>query len=251
VAIGYEKAGVMRPGIPVICGDRNPPDSIPDYAHKVKSELFMLGRDFDYKTANNRLELRIDNHILEMPLPAMPGAHQMENLACAVSAFWCLLGESMMSKDGWKEGIDKARVPGRLSRSANDARFVLDVGHNPAAAEVVARYLESNRSGRVFCVLGMLRDKDAVEVVRKLSDSVDYWLCAGIPGSRGQSGKELEEKMGESPGASPVTVHVGVPEAVAEAAVLANDEDLILVFGSFQTVSLAMKTLARDGRSDL
>jgi dihydrofolate synthase/folylpolyglutamate synthase len=143
-------------------------------------------------------------------------------------------------------------VAGRLQTHPDDPRVLVDVGHNPLAAEVVARTLCAWKQRAKICVLAMLRDKDASEVARLLDPHTEHWFCAGLAGERGRSGAELAELVSQVVGTSKVSVFESVSEALVAAILgcddapgedeVADDLDLILVFGSFHTAAEALNT---------
>ncbi len=243
-AIGLEKAGIMRPGAPVICGDREPPQSVTMQAGQLGARLLVLGEDFDWTLAGSKVCLTVGQDQLQFTAPAMPGQHQLDNLATSVTALHSLLTERLKLCGEWKSAPGCVRLPGRLTGSSSDKRFILDVGHNPMAAGVVAAHLFSLSYKRVVCVLGMLKDKDAAGVVRILDAVVDNWFCAGLEGTRGQSGAELAKIVSESLPGTDVSAFEKVSAAITGARDLAKNDDLVLVFGSFETVGAAMRELA-------
>jgi dihydrofolate synthase/folylpolyglutamate synthase len=240
-SIGFEKAGIMRNGIPVICGDRNPPDSVLEHAESIQAHLRLLGREFDYLSRDRMMNLKLGQKRMTLPVPAMNGTHQRDNLATAIAAIHFLDSKLLKRKWAWKKVIPELHVPGRLYRLPSDPRFVVDVGHNPHAAIAVSRFLAAGTHQQVYCVLGMFRDKDTAGVAKLLDAEVDQWLCAGLPGPRGQTGKKLASKISNTAEKTEVSVFKNVAQAVVRAKELAGEKDLVLVFGSFETAAEAMR----------
>ena len=242
-SIGTEKAGIMRAGIPLICGDRDPPSSIFTKAETLHSRVAVLGRDFHVSGQNGKQVLNLGTECLGIPGPPMAGRHQVDNLATAVAAVHSLLPGALEDSHRWRQAVQATRLPGRMSPSQFDRRVILDVGHNPMAAEAVATQLSSRPSGAVHCVIGMLKDKDVENVARFLGGVVDHWYCAGLEGERGQSGSDLACRISKAVPEAGIREFDSVAHALAEAGRVAGEDELILVFGSFQTVALAMRWL--------
>ena len=246
-SIGFEKAGIMRPGIPVTCGQPDPPRSIVAHAEKLGASLSVAGRDFHVEAAGEYLAYRDRYGALDVPQPPLPGAHQVTNLAAAIAALRRVAPDILNDGHDWKSAISRLRLPGRLSPHPADRRLILDVGHNPAAAGVMALHLHGHGRRRTHAVMGMLADKDAEGVARTLSPDICRWYCCGLGGSRGQQGRALATRIRKAvPGimaAQFQDVATGLDHARKEA----GPEDRILVFGSFETVSAALRILDGNG----
>ncbi len=189
------------------------------------------------------LEWRLGANCRALPRPPMQGGHQADNLAVALAALHAVFGEWPEQDAGIRRGIAAARVPGRLERFDRDRRILLDVGHNPLAARAVREFLQAHPADRRHCVLGMLADKDAEGVARELDQAIDTWWCAGLPGTRGQTGEQLAERLGRGGLRGEVRALTGVADALDEARAAAGPDDNVLVFGSFETVGAAMRHL--------
>jgi dihydrofolate synthase/folylpolyglutamate synthase len=252
--IAREKAGIIRAGKPVVIGDRDPPASLLECAAESGAPTLILGRDFDHTIGD--AEWRYSGpgvQAASLPFPPLPGVHQLDNLATAVTATLQLLPANGEARGSMADGIRSVRLPGRLQTWPADCRLLLDVGHNPMAAAAVADYLADQDSGDHSCVLGMLEDKDVEGVVGALSGQVCRWFCAGLAGERGQSGAELARRVSqclpsdEGRHAS-VQSFVDVKAALVAAREWQSGPGRVLVFGSFHTVADALSALER-GRS--
>lgn len=249
--IGREKAGIMRPGRPVVLGDADPPASVLASAAEVGSELWCLGRDFSLRRRGSRSELDIKGHRVVLPRPPLAGEHQWLNAMVAIVALAVLRPELVDRPEVLAGGIGSTRLPGRLQPSARDPRVVFDVGHNPLAAEAVAAWLEEGDAGRCFCVLGMLADKDVEAVATALCTQVDAWFCAGLSGLRGQTGVAVEKRVRKIvPEHDRVSAYPDVAGALAAARAQCGKDDVVLVFGSFQTVGDALRSLDEEPYND-
>jgi dihydrofolate synthase/folylpolyglutamate synthase len=236
----------MRPEIPVICADREPPQSVRTYSAQIGAELQVLGEDFDIRPVQGMLELRTNGSTILVPEPSMAGVHQSENLAAALVAVNQLVPAMPAAVNHWSDPIAGLRLPGRLASSRSDHRFIVDVGHNPMAAQAVSAWLDQlpDRDGELYCVLGMLGEKAAEDVARILGHQVDHWLCSGLEGARGQTGVALAGRVSRQLPSASVAAFTSVNEAVEHAQDRASEVDVVLVFGSFETAAEALRTLS-------
>lgn len=241
-SIGREKAGILRHGQVAVSGEAEPPASLQAHAKELGIRLQCLNRDFAVEPSADGLRWKRGGQELELPIPPLVGPHQFDNLATAVAALTIVLPEALDKPAQLAAGIRSVRLPGRLQAHPDDPRVLVDVGHNPLAAEVVARMLLSRRSKADICVLAMLRDKDAASVVRILDEHVAQWYCAGLEGERARSGAELTELVASTAGHGKVTGFHSVADALRAAQRNSAPQDTVLVFGSFLTAMQALAT---------
>jgi dihydrofolate synthase/folylpolyglutamate synthase len=120
--------------------------------------------------------------------------------------------------------------------------WILDIAHNPPAAEVLAAQLaERPCQGRTLAVVGILGDKDAAAIVRALAPAIQGWFLCSLEGPRGISAAELERRVGAFV-RNPVLA--GSVRAGCEAArAAARAGDRVVVCGSVHTVGPALEWL--------
>jgi dihydrofolate synthase/folylpolyglutamate synthase len=244
VSIGREKAGIIRPGCPVISGEHNPPSSVVSRAHDLGSPLKCLGRDFVIERVEDRARLAVDGRVLDLPLPVLAGAHQLDNLATSLAALLELFPAAAGTPELLERGIRAVSLSGRFERISQQPAIWIDVGHNPMAATAMAAALagvgESENIAKCRCVIGMLVDKDAERVAEELRHVVDSWYCAGLKGERGQTGAALASRLQKAAGTQTVNVFETVSQAFDAAIEDSGPNDGILVFGSFLTATEAL-----------
>ncbi len=239
--IGFEKAGIMRGGKPVICADFSPPDSIAAYAEQVGANLYLIMRDFGYTTSGSNVwtwwshvSHFADQLLPQLPLPSMAAALQVAVLLGVdlekVNAFDCL---------------SHLRVPGRFQRLIwRDREVILDVAHNPAAtAYLLSRLQQSQLLPRpVHGIVAMMSDKDRVESLVNLKDVITHWYLADlsfIP--RAATSNQLQQTLA---GMGCAAGFMGnVAECLNAAHEASNHGDIILVFGSFHTVAAGLQAI--------
>lgn len=164
-AIGIEKAGIMREGIPVICGDHQPPASLLQRASELQVQLHCLGKEFAYDTDAETWSWWADfghgklSH-LGLPQPALSGGFQLDNAATVLATLQCLT-DMPTDRVDIEEGLEHVRLPGRFQLLATEVPCIYDVAHNPHAAAALTLSLQALPvKGRTRMVFGAMADKD-------------------------------------------------------------------------------------------
>jgi dihydrofolate synthase/folylpolyglutamate synthase len=248
VAIGSEKAGILRPGRPAIFGAREMPHSIESHAASHKSDLQRLGRDFDWARADTswswrHRSIRMD----DLPLPALAGEAQLDNASAVLACLACLSDRLPVPREAIDTGLRTVELRGRFQRIEGNPEWVLDVAHNPAAARTLARSLARlPQRDPCIAVCGVLGDKDLRGIYAELEHAFDGWVIAGLPGPRALEPNALAERF-RGEGADVLAVCTDVPSACARASEKAGPHGRIVVFGSFLTVGPASMWLEAEG----
>jgi len=248
-AIGFEKAGIFRCGRPAIVGDAAPPDALVAHARAIGADLQVLGRDFgfDADALQWRFHGRRGRHG-GLGHPALRGAVQLANASTALAALDELRDRLPVSMQDVRRGLAEVDLPGRFQVLPGRPTVVLDVGHNPQAAAVLAGNLGTmGFHPTTWAVFGMLRDKDIGAVVERMKERVDFWLPAGLEGERGTSEGELAAILAQH--GARIHSAFGTPaDAFRAARGLAGENDRIVAFGSFLTVADVMRAIAAEQR---
>jgi dihydrofolate synthase/folylpolyglutamate synthase len=255
--IGWEKAHVYRTGRPAICTDPVPPQSLIDYATEIGADLWRFGKDFNY--AGDRQQWGYGGRAQRrnsLAYPALRGANQLLNAAGVLAALESVRDRLPVTAQAVRQGFATVDLPGRFQVLPGRPSVVLDVAHNPHAVA----HLAANLDGMGFfpytyAVFGMLGDKDVGGAIAHLRERVDHWLCVDLPGPRAVPAVELERRLrsaGISPGqggdAERTITCLGSPrEALAAARERADENDRIVVFGSFLTVADVLASRERPG----
>jgi dihydrofolate synthase/folylpolyglutamate synthase len=242
-SIGFEKAGIIRPGKPLVCGEAEPPLSVLDAAKNLDAPVFRLGREFSIKPINSGFRFAMEGCILNIPPPPLIGQHQVNNIATALAAIATIIPDVENRQQEVAAAISGVILPGRLEAVMKSPLVFVDVGHNPMAAAAVRQALEARGINRIRCVLAMLRDKNAVDVVRALDGLVAGWYCAGLAGVRGQSGAQLAKQVQHGADLTEVQVFIRVEDAVTDAIADSGPGQCTLVFGSFLAAAKAIQHL--------
>ncbi len=248
--IGIEKAGIFRRGRPAIIGETLPPLSVLSEIDRIGALGLRAGLDFRVVQHVDGAWRYQDMHgTLELPPPALAAACQLANAAAALAALRYLPSAPTIPASAIAEALATVRLPGRLQRLSGPVEVVLDVAHNPQAAQELARWLASNRpKGTTQAVFSALADKDIPRVVASLMSVVDVWRFAGLPdvGPRGLDVDSVWRSVAGLLSRSISSRHTTVAEALTEALSHAEPGDRVVVFGSFHTVGEAMQVLGGD-----
>ena len=247
-SIAREKAGIFRPGKPAMIGELDPPDALLREADRLGAPLLRAGRSYRFETTADGWLWQDDHERLVLPLPGLRAPAQIANAAAAIAALRALRPALPVTADAIASGIAAVRLSGRMQVIAGPVEIVLDVAHNPQAAQQLADWLRGNRAaGATIAVFAALADKDVANEVAALMGQIDLWHLAGLNGvgARGQSVEALWQKVGALLSRSLTQRHGSVADALAEARRIAQPGDRIVVFGSFHTVGEALVALGR------
>ncbi|MDO9897869.1 bifunctional tetrahydrofolate synthase/dihydrofolate synthase [Glaesserella parasuis] len=243
-AIGREKAGIFRPNIPVVIGESDCPQSILDHAKELQCHVFRRDIDWKFSVESDRLQWQSKTKSLTVPLPKIP----QPNCATALAVLTQLPFE--LSDEILVQAVEEAKMIARFqllgeqdfatfSQNRPLAQVIIDVGHNPHAARYLAdrlaEWIQPNR--KIYAVFSALVDKDLSGIVEPLEELIDEWHCAGLQGYRGQSGTEVKSKLLTALPNAKAVAYENVIEASQVLFETANEQDIILVFGSFHTVA--------------
>lgn len=258
--IAREKAGVYRTQRAAIFGQQDLPQSLALHAQDIGAELLALGRDFDWQwnDAEDTWQFQngVDSEAFRLPLPALPGRHQLDNAAAALMAVLQLQNTLPINENAMAQGLRSAEMLGRLqwvrysdlaeNGTASSTNLLLDVAHNADGAKALAEYLHSQSLSpqrRVLMVFSALGDKDLAAMLPPLRTLVSEWYIAPLSGSRGRSLGELQQGLAESGIEQSVHGLQSIAEALQAALSAAKNDDFIVVCGSFLTVAAAAVAL--------
>lgn len=240
-AIGLEKAGIMRAGKPVLFGDTDMPDSVRQHAEKLGALLYCSGSAFQDSLTDNQwhwqgFDAKGRKHVLDMNISGDSLLQSFcGNAALALQAF--VLLEEEFEPLQLEEALRNTRIPGRFQLIPRTYTLVLDVAHNPHAAQKLLANIRHSFAGKkLHVLLAMLQGKDHQEFVKILAPQVQQWFLAGLENSRGTATKILYNALQNS-GQKRIAVYDTVPEAFQAAEASLDAEDVLLVTGSFYTVA--------------
>jgi dihydrofolate synthase/folylpolyglutamate synthase len=251
-AIGFEKAGIFRPGKAAICSDPVPPATLVAHAEAVKADLWLLGRDFNYSGDKQQWNYGgRGQRRNSLAYPSLRGANQLLNASAALAALEVLRLELPVGAQEVRTGLVVVELPGRFQVLPGRPTVILDVAHNPHAAAALGQNLGNmGFHPYTYAVFGVMQDKDIDGVIAPLAGVVDHWCVADLPSPRSASSAALVEKLAAlpsgqaKPGDKSATAFADPAAAFANAMSRAGENDRIVVFGSFYTVAGVMAARA-------
>lgn len=243
--IAYEKAGIMREGIPVIyAADAPVPQAIESKAQELNCQFMVAGRDYawqaDTQLSSFSYATSASTMLLDYPKLALV------NVSAAITAVLAN-DEIAVSQQIIQQGITDAYIAGRFEiRQVNQRKIILDVAHNVHGAQFLLKqlgqYLQNLiETPRVHLVFSMLADKDIQGVVNVLTETASFWHIAEMQEvARAATLEQLSDSLKNQ--------HTKTYENIALAFQGAMEQsqqyDIILVCGSFHTLEAVWESLA-------
>lgn len=184
--IAAEKAGIIKRGVPCIVGPQAPEglEVIEARAAKLGAPLHVFGQHWHCFADRGRMVFQDENGLLDLPLPNLPGPHQIQNAGAALMALR-LLGqgdaEAAVTRAEWPARMQRLRV-GPLVEAAPEVELWLDGGHNPAGGEAVAATLAAMPKRPTHLICGMLNTKDIGGYLLPLAKHAASLTAVSIPG---------------------------------------------------------------------
>jgi dihydrofolate synthase/folylpolyglutamate synthase len=194
--IAAEKAGILKRGVPCVVAQQNEEALavIVDIAHRVGAKPIVWGQDFDAFEQNGRFVVQTETRVLDLPLPALVGRHQIVNAGTAVTAA-LQLEELRQNETAIEHGLLNTKWPARMQRLdsgplpdllGRNSELWLDGGHNPSAGIALAQTLadlEERAPKPLYLICGMMGLKDATGFLSPFRGLVRHIVTVPIPGA--------------------------------------------------------------------
>jgi dihydrofolate synthase/folylpolyglutamate synthase len=244
--IAREKAGIFKPGRPAVIGERDPHirQLLAEHAvaagassvRVVAEEVTLEMASVDDAGTTCAVEWRGQRATIHTPLA---GLHQASNLAFSLVMLDAAGGSFAVSLDEAARSLDQVRIPGRFQHVG---RYIFDVAHNPAGAEVLAQTLAAVAPPTpVAAVMCVLRDKDWREMIRALSGVVSHFVLTNAPTAPASRAWDLGEVLAYARGLG--LSADACPDFADALEASTSSAATVLVTGSFHTVGDAMALL--------
>jgi dihydrofolate synthase/folylpolyglutamate synthase len=244
-SIGFEKAGIMRAGRPVIVSDPVPPQSVIDQAAAIGAELWLFGRDFNFSGDKQQWAWAgRDRRYSGMAYPALRGANQLLNASGVLAALEALRQRIPITAQAVRNGLAMVELPGRFQIVPGQPVLVLDVAHNPHSVAALAANLDAmGFYPTTHAVFGAMADKDLLPMLQKVNPMVDKWYFTDLPLPRAAKAADLQQawQAQNTRTDTASSVHANPMQALQAAIEAADPADRIVVFGSFYTVGGVLK----------
>ncbi|WLT06436.1 bifunctional tetrahydrofolate synthase/dihydrofolate synthase [Gilliamella apis] len=240
-SIGQEKAGIFKSKSIAVVGEPEIPSSILDVAHAINCPIFAVNKDWSYQQMD-KLSWQFNSSIKQyknLPIPHVP----LANAATAIAAL--SYSPFSITQKQIDSALEKTSLIGRFQIIQSLPTVIVDVAHNPHAASYLVKQIELLKQqqlkvGKVRFVIGMLKDKDIKSTLSIFN--ADQWYCASLYGERGCNADILKQFLQEENVANIATFD-SVYEAYQKAMQEAKEDDIIVICGSFHTVSAVLDTV--------
>lgn len=188
-SIAREKAGIIKPRVPCIVGPQQDSalEVIEHVAARNHAPLLVAGQHWHAAPERDRMVFQDENGLLDIPRPALPGLHQIENAGAALATLR-VLGVDAAAYEG---AVTQVEWPGRLQRlttgplaakaQASGAELWLDGGHNPAAGQAIAVHLAGLEPRPTHLICGMMNTKDVTGYLAPLSKEAQSLIAVPVP----------------------------------------------------------------------
>lgn len=243
--IATEKAGVIKPESIVVCSDPKPAAAVLDKSREFNVPLYCLGPDFSLTEKNGKACFHsAAQQFDELSLPELTGDYQLNNAAAAIEVTQCLKQTLSVTAGAISAAMNDIQLAGRYQRLSNAPDIIVDVAHNPHAVAALAKNLQQSPcAGRTLAVVAMLEDKSIAEALAIIDEYIDHYYLAGLEGNRALSVEALKQRVQESVSSDKLCADQTVEQAIKHAIGEATKDDRVVIFGSFLTVSAAIKQL--------
>ncbi len=185
--IAGEKAGILKRNVPCVVGPQQDAalDVIERQAARLGAPLSVYGQHWHSAREGDRLVFQDENGLLDLPLPALTGPHQIQNAGIALAGLRALdlpdaAFDAAMTDVSWPARMQRLRT-GPLVEAAPGCEIWLDGGHNPAAGQAIARTLSTMAKRDTHLVCGMLNTKDVTGFMAPLLQVADNLTAISIP----------------------------------------------------------------------
>ncbi len=244
-AIAGEKAGIIKRGVPCVVGPQHPEsmDVIEAVAARNGAPLLAYGQHWHVSTEHDRLVYQDESGLLDLPLPNLPGPHQVMNAGAAIAALRHLgrdeaACEAAITRAYWPARMEKL-TKGALVDLAAPAELWLDGGHNPAAGVALAATLRAQSPRPTHLICGMLNTKDIAGYLRPLAGIAQSLTAVSIPGEANTIPAEDTARFAADVGL-PASTAASVQDAIS-AIRAAHPQARILICGSLYLAGHVMR----------
>jgi dihydrofolate synthase/folylpolyglutamate synthase len=228
-SIAREKAGIFRPNISAVIGEQQPIQSLVEAVTEKSVNAVWQGLDFRYTQNSDSWDWYFqETSLTHLSLPNIP----LQNVSTALAALSVL--NFSLSTEQINQTIKQTHLPGRYQVLAEDPKVVLDVAHNPQASEHLKQKILSEKYEQLHLVVAMLADKDIQATIEPMFELNAKWYTADLSVPRGAPAEIFKPLL---VGQELVLAAARVYDAYQHALAAANENDLVVVFGSFFTIA--------------
>ena len=234
--IAGEKAGIIKRGVPCVVGPQMDEgmEAIEYRARRLSAPLIAQGQHWHSFEERGRLIFQDETGLLDLPLPNLPGPHQIDNAGAALAALRALgfgerAFEGAVTRAEWPARMQRLRH-GPLADSAPGVELWLDGGHNPSAGHAIAATLARLPKRPTWAICGMLSTKDVRGFMAPLAPMLQGLIAVAVPGEGATLPPEATAEAAKGAGI-PTSIGSGVAEALAQIAEI-DPSARVLICGS-------------------
>ena len=236
--IAAEKAGIIKPGIPVVVGKQSPDatEVIMAASADCAAPVLLAGRDYFWQGDHDKLSIDVnDEHIGDLSC-TLAGSHQLDNFAQAVTGALCLREQGVAITNAAIRKAGRTTIwPGRLEWFGETRRILLDVAHNSAGATCLADYLEAQEVPRIHLVVGLTGKRNPVDVLMPLAKFSAAVYAVPVSYEQSVSPTRLTDWAGMQ--GVPASEYASASKGLAAALESAGDMEPVVVCGSLYLVA--------------
>ncbi|MCK5871383.1 MAG: bifunctional tetrahydrofolate synthase/dihydrofolate synthase [Methylococcales bacterium] len=238
-SIAIEKAGIFRTNTPSVIGDGNPPKTLFSTAKEKQTPLLCLHSAFDYQIKADHWHWNSPAQRYEnLPIPNLVGEHQFNNAATILMAMTQLQPLLPVQRQAIDYGLQHTQLRGRFQLIDESPQVLLEVGHNPQAVQILSNYLKKQFNHRkIHAVFAIMKDKDINGVLDIMKSLIDRWFISPLKSPRALNDEAMQATFKQKKIDNVVLGFQSFKETFNAAKVMAAQDDIIVVFGSFYLVS--------------
>ncbi|WP_245683851.1 bifunctional folylpolyglutamate synthase/dihydrofolate synthase [Vulcanibacillus modesticaldus] len=253
--IAMEKAGIIKPGVPVVSGVENEEarSVIKDIAKSKKASLYQLNEQFFIKTHKmNHLGSKFDftGPFLTMPNLEikMVGPHQIKNAAVALMALEILRQyyAFIIEEEAVYSGLKHTFWAGRFEIISEKPTVIIDGAHNPEGALSLGETVSLFEYNRLIMVTGVLKDKAIEDLFKNFIPIADQLIITKPDNPRALDLKDIKKVISTIVPTKEVILNPDWRDAVKQALQMADQEDLVVITGSLYLISDVRRYLLEE-----
>ena len=243
--IAGEKAGILKRGVPCVVGPQTDEGLavIEGRAARLGAALMVRGQHWHCFAERGRMVFQDESGLLDLPVPILPGPHQIDNAGAALMA----LRHLGFGPDACEAAVTRAYWPARMQRlrwgplvdAGPGLEVWLDGGHNPAGGAAIAATLAAMPARPTFAICGMLNTKDIAGYLRPLARHLAGLSAVSIPGEANTLPAEHTARVAREVGIAAVEAE-GVLSALCDIAAQ-DPQARVLICGSLYLAGAVLR----------
>jgi len=269
-SIALEKAGIYRKDKPAVYGDTDMPQSLQKKLIEEHLEYYQFAKDYWFVTDDKRenyqqgalwnwsvaVQYQNFTSIKQLPMPQLKGDQQLKNASNVLMVLELLKQALPVSSSDIHNGLLNVNLMGRFQVILSDPVVILDVAHNEQAANILRHSIEQfmmnhfSQIKKINVIVGMLKDKEVEKVLSAFKEIVNCWRIIDLDTPRAMPAtgiKQILRQQSENFQIKNDNIktfsHFNEAYLDFKAYNSCHSKQILLVFGSFHTVSDALSSV--------